>query len=51
MAKPNGLIIIDSWDLPQALYGLALSDLYGIGNRMLKRLRACGIDSVPALSL
>jgi DNA polymerase-4 len=51
MAKPNGLIIIDSWDLPQALYGLALSDLYGIGNRMLKRLPACGIDSVPALSL
>jgi DNA polymerase-4 len=43
------VIIIDSEDLPQALFGLALSDLYGIDNRMLKRLRACGIDSVPAL--
>jgi DNA polymerase IV len=49
MAKPDGLQVIDNPDLPQALYALALSDLYGVGRRMLKRLSAHGIDSVPAL--
>ena len=49
MQKPDGLVTIRGGDLPDALYGLELVDLPGIGKNMLQRLHSCGIDSVRSL--
>lgn len=49
MDKPDGLKVIHSEDLPEALYGLELAAVTGIGRRMLVRLEHAGIDSVEAL--
>ncbi len=49
MQKPDGLTVIEPDALPQALYGLELRDLYGIGPRMEARLRKHGITSVEKL--
>jgi DNA polymerase-4 len=43
MEKPNGLVALDFEDLPQALYKFELSDITGIGARMLQRLRTARI--------
>ncbi len=50
MRKPDGLTVIEQADLPQALHGLALRDLCGIGAAMEARLHAHGIRSVAALT-
>lgn len=47
--KPDGLFVIETADLPQALYPLSLEDLPGIGPRMLARLRRSGVTSVEQL--
>jgi DNA polymerase-4 len=47
--KPDGLMLFDRPMLPQALFGLQLSDIPGVGHRMEKRLRASGITSVQQL--
>ena len=49
MQKPDGLTVLESTDLPQALHNLALRDLCGIGQSMERRLLDAGIDSVEAL--
>ncbi len=49
MDKPDGLKIIRSEDLPEALYALELAEVTGIGRRMLARLERAGIASVEAL--
>lgn len=49
MQKPDGLVVIDTADLPQCLYPLQLSDLCGVGRRMEKRLREHGINTVKEL--
>lgn len=49
MMKPDGLVILDTPDLPQALYGLELIDLPGIGRRMNERLDRKGIRTVEQL--
>ncbi len=49
MQKPNGLVIIESHEIPDKLLGLKLQDITGIGPRMLKRLNACGIHSMADL--
>lgn len=49
MQKPDGLVVLDHADLPQALYRLELSDLCGIGPAMEQRLHAQGIRSVRQL--
>ena len=46
MKKPNGLMLIDHPQLPQALDSLDLSDITGIGARMLIRLKNHGILDV-----
>ena len=46
MHKPDGLTVIEQHELPQRLYPLPLSALNGIGPRMLRRLSACGIDTM-----
>ena len=49
MQKPDGLVVIENKDLPQCLYRLGISDLYGVGRRMEVRLRRNGIYSVEDL--
>lgn len=49
MKKPNGLMLIDHSELPQALDPLDLSDITGIGARMLIRLKNYGILDVASL--
>lgn len=49
MQKPNGLVIIESHELPQRLHGLELRDFCGIGRNMEARLRQHGICTVEAL--
>jgi DNA polymerase-4 len=49
MQKPNGLVMLDAGDLPDALYALKLRDIPGIGSRMEARLRAQDIHSVREL--
>ncbi len=50
MRKPDGLTVIEQAELPQALHGLALRDLCGIGASMEMRLHAAGITTVPQLT-
>ena len=50
MRKPDGLTVIEQTELPQALHGLALRDLCGIGASMEARLHAEGIRSVAQLT-
>jgi DNA polymerase-4 len=49
MQKPDGLVVIEQPDLPQALHGLELRDFCGIGPRMEARLKRAGIRTVEAL--
>ena len=49
MQKPDGLTVIDLEDLPHCLYRLELSDLCGIGKRMVKRLNGHGLYTVKDL--
>ncbi|AWM36237.1 DNA polymerase IV [Gemmata obscuriglobus] len=46
MQKPNGLTPLTDADLPHALHRLQLNDFPGVGPRMERRLRLCGICTV-----
>jgi len=50
MQKPDGFVVLDTSDLPQALHKLELRDLCGIGPRLEKRLRLAGIATVAQLT-
>ncbi|MEW5296803.1 MAG: hypothetical protein WDW36_000055 [Sanguina aurantia] len=50
MRKPDGLTIIEQDELPQALHGLKLRDLCGIGKSMEIRLNEAGITTVEQLT-
>jgi DNA polymerase IV len=50
MMKPDGLVIIESKDLPDALFRLKLTDFVGIGKKMHERLLTNGIGTVHALT-
>ncbi|MBL7997270.1 MAG: DNA polymerase [Candidatus Kapabacteria bacterium] len=49
MQKPDGCTILDSDDIPDKLYALALTDLCGIGKQMHRRLQIAGINTVEQL--
>ncbi len=49
LQKPDGLVVITEDDLPGALLGLELREIYGIGKRMEERLRRAGIGTVAEL--
>jgi DNA polymerase-4 len=49
MRKPDGLCILESRELPDALHGLALRDFTGIGRSMETRLHAAGIHTAASL--
>lgn len=43
LQKPDGLIVLEAKDLPEALHSLKLTDFPGINRRMAARLQAAGI--------
>lgn len=47
--KPDGLVVIESKDLPEKLYGLKLTDFTGINRRMQMRLNSAGIFTAKDL--
>ncbi len=49
MQKPDGLVVIEQAELPHRLHALKLSDVQGIGKRMLERLNLANIHSMEAL--
>jgi len=49
MQKPDGLTVIRESDLPDVLFGLALTDLHGVSDAMQARLERAGIRTVEAL--
>ncbi len=49
MQKPDGLVVLEEKDLPDALFRLKIGDLCGVGYNMEKRLRHSGIHSVEQL--
>jgi len=49
MNKPRGLTILRQEELPGPLADLELSDIYGVGKRMLQRLHRHGVRSVTDL--
>lgn len=49
MQKPDGCVVIESHELPQRLFGLALRDLNGIGKQMEARLNRFRINTVEQL--
>ncbi|NJK91945.1 MAG: DNA polymerase [Blastochloris sp.] len=49
MQKPDGLVVLQSEDLPHRLHTLELRDLCGIGHNMEERLHRHGIFTVKAL--
>lgn len=49
LEKPDGLVVIESHDLPHRLHALELRDLPGIGENMETRLRAAGLHTVEKL--
>lgn len=51
MRKPDGLVVLEEKDLPEALYELKPNDLCGVGWNMHERLRAHGIHTVEQLCM
>lgn len=49
LEKPDGLVILDSSDVPERLLSLQLQDLCGIGRRMEQRLHRAGIRTIADL--
>lgn len=49
MRKPDGLTVLPAAGLPQALYGLQLHELCGVGPSMQQRLVAAGIHTTAQL--
>lgn len=49
LQKPDGLVVLDTADIPGRLLGLALQDFLGIGERMEARLHAHGIHTAAQL--
>lgn len=43
LQKPNGLVVLDTDDLPHKLYRMALTDFPGINRRMEARFHAAGV--------
>lgn len=44
--KPDGLVLLQEHDLPQALFALKLTDLTGINVNMMRRLDRAGVHTV-----
>ena len=49
MQKPDGLMIFERKNLPQALYSLDISDIPGVGKRLEERIHAQGITTMRQL--
>jgi DNA polymerase-4 len=49
MEKPDGLVVLQSKDLPEKVLGLKLTDFCGINKRMAARLQGAGVFSVEQM--
>ncbi len=49
LQKPDGLVVFEGADLPQALYDLHLREIAGIGAKMERRLAIDGINDIRQL--
>lgn len=49
MQKPDGLVVLETSSLPDALFGLNLTDFAGINKRMQARLNAAGVFTAKDL--
>lgn len=49
MMKPDGMTVLLTRDLPQALYRLSLRDLIGVSSAMERRIRMHGVTTVEQL--
>lgn len=49
LEKPDGLVVFEEHDLPQALHGLKLTDIAGIGAKMERRLARDGVNDIAQL--
>lgn len=49
LQKPDGLVVIEQHELPERLYTVDISELYGVGPRMVERLNGLGIFSMEEL--
>ena len=47
--KPDGLTVLEPHELPDALLGMDIGDIPGIGPRMLSRLNAAGVSDFGTL--
>lgn len=49
LEKPDGLVVIEKAELPDRLYGVDISELYGVGPRMIERLNGLGLFTMEDL--
>jgi DNA polymerase-4 len=49
LQKPNGLVVLDTDDLPHKLFGLALTDFPGINRRMEARFQVAGVRTTEQM--
>jgi len=49
LQKPNGLVVLDTEDLPHKLFRLGLTDFPGINRRMEARLHAAGVRTTEQM--
>lgn len=49
LQKPDGLVVFEAAELPQALYPLALREIAGIGAKMERRLQRDGVNDIRQL--
>ena len=49
LQKPDGLVVFEATALPEALYGLKLRDIAGIGAKMERRLARDGVNDIRQL--
>ena len=49
LQKPDGLVVLEAKDLPDALFGLKLRDIAGIGAKMERRLAREGVNDIRQL--
>jgi len=50
LQKPDGLVVLESSDVPRLLWPLPVTRLFGVGEKTAERLRSLGIVTIGALA-
>lgn len=50
LQKPDGLVVLESTDVPRLLWPLPVTRLFGVGEKTAERLRSLGIVTIGALA-